>query len=245
MASPARTAWSCCRAPSPWTAADDGIRGKDYLVVEGGTVTVTAADDGLKSDNDAAGELGWILVDGGSVTVAESEEGLEAAVITITGGTVDVTASDDGLNATSGSTEGGGEQAQDGVLLTISGGTVIVDAGGDGLDSNGSATLTGGTTVISATTGGGGDGPIDVNGTVSAPAVVTIAENTVTQGRVVAIADSGGTVASYRARTTSSQVVLAAGLVSGEAYTVYVGDSAETSTDTTDGLTAAGTVTAH
>ena len=46
-------------------AVDDGIRGKDYLVVEDGDVHVDAGGDALKSDNDTAGELGWILVDGG------------------------------------------------------------------------------------------------------------------------------------------------------------------------------------
>ena len=36
------------------TSADDGIRGKDYLVVRDRSVTVNAQGDGLKSDNAAA-----------------------------------------------------------------------------------------------------------------------------------------------------------------------------------------------
>ena len=49
--SPARTAWSSRPVRSPSTAVDDGIRGKDYLVVNGGTITVTSGGDGLKADN--------------------------------------------------------------------------------------------------------------------------------------------------------------------------------------------------
>ena len=34
------------------TAADDGVRGKDWLLVSGGSLTVTAGGDGLKSTED-------------------------------------------------------------------------------------------------------------------------------------------------------------------------------------------------
>ena len=43
------------------TAADDGIRGKDHLIVNGGSVTVSAADDGLKSDNETDDTVGYVV----------------------------------------------------------------------------------------------------------------------------------------------------------------------------------------
>ena len=110
------------------TAADDGIRGKDYLIIEDGTVTVTAGDDGLKSDNETDDTVGYVLIKGGTVTVtagddgvhaegdlaisggmvtiAKSNEGLEGSTVTIAGGDTSVTSSDDGLNATQGTTIG-------------------------------------------------------------------------------------------------------------------------------------------
>jgi hypothetical protein len=247
-------------------AADDGIRGKDYLVIEGGTTTVNAGGDGLKSDNATTGELGWIQVDAGDTTinggsqgadavgaikiadgtinVATSEEGLQAAEITIAGGTVDITASDDGLNATSHTVEGGGEEAEDGVLATISGGTLTVTAGSDGIDSNGSATITGGTVAVSAQGGGGGNGAFDVNGTLTAPAIVTIDASSVAAGDRITITDSANKViASWKANGTAATIVVSsASITSGGTYTVYTGTSS--SATSLDGLTKGSTVTA-
>jgi hypothetical protein len=43
------------------TAVDDGIRGKDYLVVKDDVhITVNAGGDGLKSDNDVDATRGYI-----------------------------------------------------------------------------------------------------------------------------------------------------------------------------------------
>jgi hypothetical protein len=273
------------------TAADDGIRGKDYLVVQGGTLSVESGGDGLKSDNEDVGELGWVQIDAGTVTIAagddgvdavgainvadgtlvvtESEEGLEAAAITIAGGAVEVTANDDGLNATDASSAG--ESAQDGVLITISGGDVAVTTGADGLDSNGSAIITGGTTVVSSTAPGGGDGSLDVNGTLAvnsgtlaalggisrSPAtdseqgfVAVSLDTAVEAGQQVAVVDSGGeVVARYVVEDPTSAVIVAAdGIVNGDSYDVVAGDAGgQTGFSTggsTAGLTTIGTATA-
>jgi hypothetical protein len=247
-------------------AADDGIRGKDYLVVEGGTTTVTAGGDGLKSDNATTGELGWIQVDDGDITVdagsqgadavgaikvadgtvdiATSDEGLQAAVITIGGGTVDITASDDGVNATSHTVEGGGEEAEDGVLVTVSGGSLAIAAGSDGIDSNGSATITGGTVAVAAQGGGGGNGPLDVNGTLTAPAIVTIDASSIASGDRITITDPAKKViASWVTTNTAASIVVSStGFTSGESYTVYTGKSS--SPTSLDGLTESSTITA-
>lgn len=59
-------------------AADDGIRGKDYLVVNGGTVAVTAKGDGLKSDNADEEDTGYIAVAGGTVSVTAGGDAVDA-----------------------------------------------------------------------------------------------------------------------------------------------------------------------
>jgi hypothetical protein len=74
-------------------AADDGIRGKDYLVVDGGTVTVTAKGDGLKSDNADEEDAGYIAVAGGTVSVTAGGDAVDAATdLVVTGGELTVEA---------------------------------------------------------------------------------------------------------------------------------------------------------
>lgn len=180
-------------------AVDDGVRGKDYVYLLGGALTVTAGGDGVKADNTTDADRGWVLVDGaevtvdagddgvkgeqglqvssGAVTVTSSVEGMESAAILITGGTVDVTASDDGLNATAVEGVEGGTESDDGSLLQVSGGTVTVVAGTDGLDVNGSAELLGGAITITSAANGM-ESPVDVNGELTLDGATVSANGT-------------------------------------------------------------------
>lgn len=148
------------------------------LVIEGGTLTLDAADDALHSNSiiaindgavtaatgdDAAHAEGTLTIAGGQVTITESTEGLEAAVIDIHGGATEVTSSDDGVNVSDGTSQGGGRGEVTDGMLTISGGSLTVVAEGDGLDSNGSAEITGGTVTVYGPTSDG-NGALDVNG---------------------------------------------------------------------------------
>lgn len=103
------------------TAANTGIKGKDYVDILDGTVTVAATKDGIKATNDTDGNRGWVRLSGGTVNISagddgfkaervleisggtlnitESNEGIEAQYINILDGTVNVTSSDDGINA--------------------------------------------------------------------------------------------------------------------------------------------------
>ena len=103
------------------TAANTGIKGKDYVDILDGTVTVTATKDGIKATNNTDGNRGWVRLSGGTVNISagddgfkaervleisggtlnitESNEGIEAQYINILDGTVNVTSSDDGINA--------------------------------------------------------------------------------------------------------------------------------------------------
>lgn len=103
------------------TAANTGIKGKDYVDILDGTVTVAATKDGIKATNDTDGNRGWVRlsgstvnisagddgfkaervleISGGTLNITESNEGIEAQYINILDGTVNVTSSDDGINA--------------------------------------------------------------------------------------------------------------------------------------------------
>lgn len=188
------------------TSVDDGIIGKDYLVLSDGTVTVDATGDTFKSDNTEDAGAGFVLVEGGALTVTSQDDGIKGVQVLVSGGTIDVAGSneamegslvivddgdielhsaDDGVNAatsSSGSSDsasadgqgamgggmgggmGGTMEADSSLHLYVNGGSLEVWASGDGLDSNGDATITGGDIVVYGPTTDG-NGALDVNGT--------------------------------------------------------------------------------
>lgn len=264
------------------TSVDDGILGKDYLVLTDGTVTVDAVGDAFKSDNTEDAGAGFVLIEGGELTVTSQDDGIKGTQVLISGGTVDVAEStealegsliivdggdvelhsaDDGVNAASSddgtATDGrpGGEMAaDDSVRLVVNGGTLEVWASGDGLDSNGSATITGGDiTVWGPTTDG--NGALDVNGSFEvsggtllatgsagmmvAPSsdsaqawIATALGTTAAAGSEVVVTDADGDeVAAYTPQKDFASVVLsAADLEQGATYTVTVDGTSTTVT---------------
>ena len=188
---------------SKTTYSAKGMKAENEIIIDAGTVTVCAGDDGLHANggtalgNGAAG-LGNITVNGGAVTVTaaddgmhadnaltinggtvtvvESHEGLEANVITLNGGTTLVYADDDGLNACKGAAT---------PMVTINGGYAEIrtpSGDTDAIDSNGSFLMTGGTVlVLGGAQMGGMAGSVDTDGTV-----------TVTGGTIVALGGISG-----------------------------------------------------
>jgi hypothetical protein len=192
--------------------ADDsakGIKGAVSVVIEGGTVTVDAADDAIHSNvailinggsidvatgDDAIHADENVEVNGGIITIAESYEGIEAAVITINDGDIRLTASDDGLNVAGGS-DGPGELTADGTESADPFGPRGGGPGGPGGDPGAGGAesvgdyhiyINGGTIVIDSV----GDG-IDSNGDVVMTGG-TVVVSAATNGRDNAV-DSNGT----------------------------------------------------
>lgn len=147
---------------------DDCIHSSGIININGGTMTLASADDAIHSDQ-------ILNINEGNITVSKSYEGFEAYVINLNGGTTSIVASDDGWNAaggdgsgttTGGSTStpswgGGGGFSSSTGTLNVKGGYHFVKAGGDGLDSNGDFNISGGTTIV-LQTGGGGNGILDM-----------------------------------------------------------------------------------
>ncbi|MBQ0083517.1 MAG: carbohydrate-binding domain-containing protein [Clostridiales bacterium] len=135
------------------TAKNDGVHAHDAIKICNTAITVSAGDDGLHAGNDD--ETAVFYLESGSIDITECYEGIEANDITIAGGTVNITPSDDGINA-----NGSGKTS----LITVSGGDItVINKNGrdaDGLDSNGSINITGGNVFISVV-GSGTNNAVD------------------------------------------------------------------------------------
>ncbi len=72
--------------------ADDGLHSGDTVTISGGAATIASSDDGIHADI-------AIGIDGGTITITDSYEGIESSTITITGGNIDVTSDEDAITA--------------------------------------------------------------------------------------------------------------------------------------------------
>ncbi len=134
------------------TAAQDGVHANDSVRLCNMDLTVTAGDDGVTVSND--GNTAYFYIESGNLSIPACCEGVEAINVTVAGGKLDIVSTDDGINA-----NGDGQSS-----ISITGGEIRIvnDTGrdADGLDSNGSISISGGTTFISVV-GSGGNCAID------------------------------------------------------------------------------------
>ncbi len=128
------------------TASEDGIHANDSVRIANADITIDAGDDGVTVSNDDASD--YFYMESGTLTVNSCYEGVEAAAIYVNGGTITVYPTDDGFNSTSNS--GDGIVINDGII------TVINENGSDadGFDSNSSITINGGTVTINVPSNG-------------------------------------------------------------------------------------------
>lgn len=74
------------------TAAQDGIHVNNDFATAGATITVTTGDDGIHADD-------GIYIESGTITIDKCYEGIEASTIEVAGGDITIYPSDDGFNA--------------------------------------------------------------------------------------------------------------------------------------------------
>ena len=134
---------------------DDDTLGNIYIA--GGSFTITASDDGVHANT-------LLQIDGGTMTI-KAAEGLEATYIQINGGDISISASDDGVNAAKKSsaytptfemndgtlTVVMGQGDTDGIdsngNIIVNGGTINV-TGQSSFDYDGTAQYNGGTIIV-------------------------------------------------------------------------------------------------
>lgn len=123
------------------TSVKDGISTNDYFLMYGGTVTVTAADDGVDVGK------GYVAINGGRLTVNATDEGIAASYEGENDGTVDAS-----INPS----------------ITIAGGLITVTTTGDkghAVRARRDITVTGG--VVRTTVSGAGSKAVNADGKVN------------------------------------------------------------------------------
>ena len=131
-------------------AVDDGIRGKDYLAINGGTITVAAGGDALKSDNSEDPRKGFVVISDGALNLTAGDDGVTGYTDTIIGGgTTTVSAAGDGLKSNTSLVVGGGSitvtRSKEGLesnAIAIVGGTVNLTSSDDAVNASASDTST-------------------------------------------------------------------------------------------------------
>ncbi len=95
-------------------AVDDGVRGKDYLLVSSGSLTVSAGGDGLKSSEDNDEAKGFVALGDATVNVTSGDDGVSATTdVTVDGTTLSIAAGGGQANATVSEEQGPGQGAPD------------------------------------------------------------------------------------------------------------------------------------
>lgn len=154
-------------------SVNDAINAEQLLNVESGTLTITAADDGIHCD--LIMNVGADGTTGPTIKITDCYEGLEAATLNIYSGNITIHAEDDCLNAAN------SDLTDYEFTLNIFGGALYMDSvSGDGIDSNGTLTISGGTVVV-WTANTADNQPLDADGVI-----------TVSGGTVLAAGGSAG-----------------------------------------------------
>ena len=120
------------------TAAKEAIKAKDYLIVEEGVLDLTAGEDGISVTEEDEEDKGWIKINGGTISVDAQYDGISAKTyLIINDGTVDITTS---TSDTSKSSKG----IKSLYYLEINGGAISVDSQDDAIHSDNEIVINGG-----------------------------------------------------------------------------------------------------
>lgn len=208
-------------------SGDDGIHADETVTVSSGCITITQSYEGIEGQH--------ILIQGGDITLNAADDGLNAAGgvdgsgfgrrndtftvsgntpgIVISGGSVSITASGDGIDANG--------------TLEITGGAVTVSGPTSGdtsvLDFDITGTISGGTFI------GTGAAFMPQTFTDSTQGVISVNVGTQSAGTNITLTDSRNTnILSHTPSLDYEIVILSCpDIQSGESYTLRVGDTTE------------------
>jgi hypothetical protein len=154
------------------TAADDGLMGRDLVAVKDGSITIKSEGDAVKTTYDTDTTKGYIVIEGGSFSIDAGDDGIHSeTAIAIAGGKVDITQSNEGIEAPTIAISGGETSVvstDDGINVAGGDAGTTAEGGGAAGGAPGSGASSSNMLVISGgylSVDAAGDG-LDSNGSV-------------------------------------------------------------------------------
>lgn len=82
------------------SAVEDGLNGKDSVKIGAGDISIDSGADGVKSSKSTNPEKGFVYVSGGSLSIDAEDDGIQANThLCIAGGSIEIDAADDALHS--------------------------------------------------------------------------------------------------------------------------------------------------
>ena len=82
------------------SAVEDGLNGKDSVKIGAGNISIDSGTDGVKSSKSTNPEKGFVYVSGGSLSIDAEDDGIQAKMyLCIAGGSIEIDAADDALHS--------------------------------------------------------------------------------------------------------------------------------------------------
>ena len=82
------------------SAVEDGLNGKDSVKIGAGDISITAGADGVKSSKSTNPEKGFVYVSDGSLSIDAEDDGIQAKTyLCVAGGSTEIDAADDALHS--------------------------------------------------------------------------------------------------------------------------------------------------
>lgn len=130
------------------TAADDAIRGKDYLHIYDAKITAVSSGDGLLSDNETSASVGIVRIENGTFNITAGGDGISAASsLTTLNGNFRITSGGGSSKTVSSTLSAKALKAAGAVTLA---GTFDLSAAEDAIHADTDVTINSGSFIISA-----------------------------------------------------------------------------------------------
>ena len=82
------------------SAVEDGLNGKNSVKIGAGDISIDSGADGVKSSKSTNPEKGFVYVSGGSLSIDAEDDGIQAKTyLCIAGGSIEIDAADDALHS--------------------------------------------------------------------------------------------------------------------------------------------------
>ena len=140
------------------SAANNGVASDGSVVINGGTVNIVSAGDGLKSspDEDDTVSEGTVTVNNGTINIESAEDGVQAdGGFTMNGGTLNIVSGGGAAAASELDDDTSAKGIKSDSYILIAGGDITIDSADDGIHLNGTAgdeaiTITDGSITIAS-----------------------------------------------------------------------------------------------